>query len=58
MPGRSRPQASGEAERDLKFFLKSFLEFFLEFFLDRQVRAGKILLSALPTFNADRSGWI
>jgi hypothetical protein len=39
-----------QTERDLKFLLK--------FFLDRQVRADKMLLSAFPSLNADRSGWI
>jgi len=39
------PEEAGhkQTERDPKFFL------------DRQVRAVKMLLSALPTFNADRS---
>jgi hypothetical protein len=46
------PEEAGhkQAERDLKFFLR--------YFLDRQLRAGKILLSASPTFDADRSGLI
>jgi hypothetical protein len=39
-----------QTERELKFFLK--------FFLDRRAQAGKMLLSTLPTFNVDRSGWI
>jgi hypothetical protein len=42
------PEEAGPkpAERDLKFFL------------DKQVRAVKMLLSASPTFDADRSGLI
>jgi hypothetical protein len=39
------PEEAGhrQAERDLKFFL------------DRQVQAGKILLSTSPIFDVDRS---
>jgi hypothetical protein len=46
------PEAAGhkQTERDLKIFLK--------FFLDREARDVKMLLSASPSFDADRSGLI
>jgi hypothetical protein len=46
------PEEAGhkQTKRDLKFFLN--------FFLDRQVWAVIMLLSALPDFDADRSGLI